>query len=294
MQALATWSFQPWLEGKNLYWSMTQHMLAAASMSLASQLRVMGPPRVYTDSLGKEILSRLCPQADYAVVYNGFFDQYSTDLFALAKIQTYADQTQPYCHVDLDWIWHSGPQAHWRDLDLVVHGWERLDTEKYERGQNRYYNLEARRHLLGLPQILHHPNPRAVAAPNMGLVYMRNMQLNRRYCDLVWQVIRDNPQEFGRDRADDALNICTVEQHFLGFVLGDMPQLRCDVVFPRRPEQPRMPINEIAVHFVGEMKMDRHLGARQYRDNLLNELASSQLIQDLAREIDSLRQSRDN
>lgn len=292
MQSISTWSFEPWIIGRGIHWTCTEHMLACAWASLESQSQYWTRPRVYTDTLGRDVLSKLWPHADYVVSYDGFFDHYSTDLFALAKIQTYTDQTQPYCHVDLDWIWHQPEPPHWRSLDLVVHGWERLDTEKYERGQNRYYNLEARRHLLRLPQILHHPEPRAVAAPNMGVVYMRNMQLNKTYTDLVWQIIKDNPQEFDRQRDLNGLHMCTLEQHVLGFVIDQDPTLACDVVFPRIPGKPRVPVNEQATHFVGEMKTDRYPGPAEYRQELLADKIESDLVQGLSRELEQERQKR--
>jgi len=266
-------------------------MLAIAWASLESQHRYCAQPRVYTDTLGRDVLRELYPLADYVVCLDGFFDQYSTELFALAKIQTYSDQTLSYCHVDLDWIWHQPPQPSWSNLDLVVHGWEALDTAKYEQGQRRYYNLEARRPYLKLPSLLHHPDPRSIPAPNMGCVYMQNMTLNRQYCDLVSQVMALNPQEFAPGRPPHSLNICTLEQHFLGFVIDADPDLRCDVVFPRVPGRPRVPVNEQATHFVGEMKGNRYPGPQYYRDELVRPYLTSGVVQRLAQDLETEKQA---
>lgn len=281
MNCLATWSFDPWLRSKSSIWATTEEMLAVAWASLHYSCQYVSKPRVYTDTLGQYVLSQLTDQAEYVRVLDGFYDAWHPDYFAMAKLATMADQKQPYCHTDLDWIWHQPPRP--SQADLVVHGWERLDTEAYHAlGLDQLYNLDQWVDRLELPSGVcwHGPNTRP--AVNMGCVIMLNLELNREYIELVDQIIEHNPQAF---LGHNKLGMCSLEQHVMGLLCHDRGY-DVDVIF--RGDYREFPTNAWATHFVGDLKSNRLTLSRQIRHRCIGARLTAR-VRALAKELDEER-----
>lgn len=243
MKVVATFCFQPFLNKAGSKWADTEHFLACAKASIEMANLHLGRPTVYTDSVGKKIFSKLSDKADYIVAYDNLYKEYPPELWALGKIFTYQQQTEPYIHFDLDLIVLSKLSSNLLDCDLLVQSKENI-WEKNEFMQQAY-PLHKIGHLFDLPLLFQRDNVNNIAPLNCGILYMNNMELNKLYTDTALDLVDRN---LNID-SGISLGMCVIEQQTLGILVNDMPHLKCNTMLAHWS----LPsFNKFFVHFGGD------------------------------------------
>lgn len=272
MKCVATWSFEPWFQRKGMPWTHVSDMLTMARCSIELVNKHYGRPTIYTDSFGKQVFSSITPHADFEVVYDNLYDNISPSLWALAKLKTYAAQTQPYLHFDLDFLFLEKMEDSLLDCDLLVHRFE--DLMEWPEISDPSYNIEKVKHYNKLPPCMLRDCINHIPAVNVGIMFMNNMELNKKYTDIALQMVNDNRHLFGTSRA---LQMCVIEQQTLGVLLHDNPQYICKTLMPTGWDHPV--VTSQFAHFVGaNYKTDDYEIVVELRKKLLRPWRSQQIV----------------
>lgn len=258
MTPVATWVFEPYLRKHANLWTRTSHMLAAARLAIDNVARIYGRPRVYTDTLGRDILSELSTNADYIVCYDGLFAQVSPRVWMYPKLLTYQQQTQRYFHFDLDLICLAPFTGNVFNANIVVQNTESVIDELTAKS----YNVDAVRDFYVLPEIYHRPDVEQVPVYNQGFFYIDDMGFNREYADTAIRIIQDN-QDAIRNR-EPVIGPCVIEQQTLGLMLRDRPDLRVETLVEHKVKLARW--NTEFVHYFGWAKNHDHPVAKKWHD----------------------------
>ena len=213
IKPVATWCFAPYLNKKSNLWSKPEYMLTAAVRSIELVAEHYGTPTIYTDSLGKEILSALTDKAIFLNVYDDIHKDLIDDVWIYSKILTYQAQTSPYFHFDLDLLCLRKFEDNIFDNDIVVHSSEDVT----EPDTVQCYNVAKVRDRYILPEIFDNPDIESIRSFNMGFFYIKDMTLNAEYCNLVLDIIEKNRLEFNNHMP--ILLPCAIEQQTLGLLL---------------------------------------------------------------------------
>lgn len=263
MKCIATWSFTPWLNSVGSGpWVQTEDMIACAVASIEAVHDIYSKPVIYTDTLGKEILSNLTNKADFINVYDDVYKNLTTSLWAYPKILTYADQTDTYFHFDLDFICkrHFGSKF---DCDVLFQVYENIGRMYDENKQiEEIYNLNVVGHLYKLPDIFHQPDANRLPVANLGCLYMNNKDFNKVYTDTVLKLINDNLEVFN---TRPALNICVVEQQTFSLLLHQRPDLKSNTIMSNAWGE--YPFNDDFIHFLGPWKKKDWTGVVELQNN---------------------------
>jgi hypothetical protein len=284
MKCVATWSFTPFLESRGSGpWDFTHDMLACSVASIEAIYNIYGKPIIYTDTMGKEILSDLTDKATYINVYDGIYNNLSTNLWAYPKLLTYADQIDTYFHFDLDFIVKKdfGSKFNCDVLFQVLEPIGRMFDEK--RNIHNIYNVSKVGHLYKLPEIFNKPNRDRISVANLGCLYMNNMKLNRIYTDTALKIVSDNIDVFN---TQPPLHICVVEQQTLSLVMDDMPELTFNTIMSN--EWGEYPFNDYFVHFIGPWKKKEYPGVIGLQDTHYGPLINDK-VKYYAKMLDDIR-----
>lgn len=196
-------------------WTRPEYMLTTAVRSIELVAEHYGTPTIYTDSLGKEILSALTDKAIFLNVYDDIHNNLIENVWIYAKILTYQAQTGPYFHFDLDLLCLQKFEDSIFDNDIVVHSSE--DVTQPDTAH--CYNVAEVRDRYVLPEIFNNPNLESIRSFNMGFFYIKDMALNSEYCNLVLEIIEKNRAEFNNHKP--ILLPCVIEQQTLALLLHD-------------------------------------------------------------------------
>lgn len=280
MKTLATWAFAPWLNNQGSHgWHSTAEQLACACASIAAINKHYSRPTVYTDTLGKEILSSITDLADFVVVYDDLYKTIPTNLWAYAKILTYAAQTEPYLHFDLDFIVRKPISID--DCDVMCQVMETMCDPRSARTLHKFYNLGALQYL-DLPDCLRRQPEEfdKIACPNLGIFYCKDMALNRDYTQTAEYYVRRNLNHA------KVLEMTSVEQQTLGVLLADRPHLKIKTLM--RSHWDQYPYDDNFVHFVGQWKQRRYPGVINLQDNTYGSYRDPKLFA-IAHRLDAMK-----
>lgn len=242
MKVVATWCSQPWLAGYGGKWVDQVYMFAAAKAAIHYAHKHFGRPLIYTDTLGKKILSSITDLADYEVCYDKLHTKTHRSLWAYAKILTYEAQKQPYLHFDLDFLFLEHPDPKMFMCDAMFQNIEALSAKEYD----IYYGAKKYMNTFKFPDVFNVPRLESVPTPNMGCVYIRDMDLNREYTSTVKQFVEDNKEMWSLPVRP---HMCIVEQQIMGLVMHRR-QTRFETLLPIGAT----PFTENVVHFMGAAK----------------------------------------
>lgn len=280
MKPIATWASAPWLDNKGSHgWHSTAEQLACARASIAAVNQHYGRPTIYTDTLGQEIFSEITDDADFVVVYDDLYKTIPTNLWAYAKILTYAAQTEPYLHFDLDFIVRKPIAVN--DCDILCQVLETMTSPDGQRSLHKFYNLAALQYL-NLPKELRKQPEEfdKIANPNLGIFYCGNMQLNKHYTDIAQALVNDNLNHA------KVLEMTAVEQQTLGVLLAQQPELKVKTLMQSHWTQ--YPYNDSFVHFIGPWKQRRYPGVINLQDHAYGAHRSPELFA-LAHRLDAMK-----
>lgn len=213
IKPVATWCFAPYLNKKSNLWSNTEYMLSSAVRSIELVAQHYSTPTIYTDSLGKEILSSLTNKAIFLDVYSNIYENLNQDVWVYAKLLTYKAQTEPYFHFDLDLLCLRKFEDSIFENDVVVQHTEYVTDPKIV----HCYNVSKVRDNYILPTIFDNPNIESITSFNMGFFYIKDMLLNSEYVNFALGIIENNRELF--NNGSPKLLPCVIEQQTLGLLL---------------------------------------------------------------------------
>lgn len=285
MIPVATWVFEPYLNRSSILWSLTSHMLVSAKLAIDNVYKLYGKPRIYTDTLGREILRQLTKNADYIVCYDNAFKEVSDHLWMYPKLLTYQQQTEAYFHFDLDLICFKHFSENIFSANVVAHNTEIVTEELFASA----YNLNDIKDYYLLPEIFYRSDVDQVPVYNVGFLYIDDLKFNREYADTAISIIDNNLDTINNRRP--MISPCTVEQQTLGLMLRDRPDLRVETLVDLPNKLTRW--NNEFIHFFAWGK--NHLDPRSKKWHELR-LAPyvDQKILSIARSIDYLIEFRKN
>lgn len=279
MKTLATWAFEPWLNNQGSHgWHSTAEQLACACASIAAINQHYSRPTIYTDTLGKEILSSITDLADFVVVYDDLYKRIPTNLWAYAKILTYADQNKPYLHFDLDFIVRKPISID--DCDVMCQVLETMISPDNKQTLHKFYNLAALQYL-DLPEVLR-KQPQdfdKIASPNLGIFYCGDMALNKQYTDTAQHYVEKNLNHA------KVLQMTSVEQQTLGLLLD---QHNSKVKTLMNSHWTQYPFSDSFVHFIGAWKQRRYPGVINLQDSTYGSYRDPKLMA-LAHSLDAMK-----
>ena len=273
LKPVATWSFEPWFEHPR--WLRTELMLACCRASVTSVAQYLGRPTIYCDSLTQEILGALDLDCELLAVYDGVFHRDGVDprWWMYPKLLTYAAQTQPYFHFDLDFvIKDSWPEWVW-DSVVGFQNFEELET------LSRFYITGPDEGGMILPQIFRRWRLTAIVPPNLGFVYQRDMEFNKLYSETALTAVRANGHRFPELASGKEAN-CVLEQQLLALLLREN-KIPCRAFLRDQRDH----INRHFHHYIGSAK--NLPMAAQHLEPLVDGR-----IRELARDLDQRRASR--
>lgn len=282
MKPIATWSFSPWLHGKgSSVWHTTVDMLSCAVASIESFNKIYGRPTLYTDTLGRNVFSQLTSNCDFVVEYDGIDNLVPPTLWAYSKVLTYSVQRDPYIHFDLDFIVHK--QLPFIDCDIGFQSMEHI----VKGNLTNIYNLGRVFEHYKLPSIF--PRTRKeldnVHCPNLGVLYMNNMKLNREYTETAMKLVELNKDVL---KTEHKLHICSVEQQTLGVVLQQHRKTVVKTLLNNHMTD--YPFNDNFVHFIGGWKQKKYPGVIDLQDKHYGHYKTGECIE-LAKFLDNLKYS---
>lgn len=280
MKPIASWSFSPWLHAKgSSVWHNTVDMLACFTASIESFNKIYGKPTLYTDTLGRNIIGQLTSNVDFVVDYDGIDNLVPPTLWAYSKVLTYQKQTEPYIHFDLDFIVHR--ELPFTDCDVGFQSFENI----VKGNLTNIYNLGRVFNHYKLPS--NFPNTRklldSVPSPNLGVLCMNDIKLNREYTDCAIKLVELNKDMFATEHK---LHICSVEQQTLGIVLQQYRKLRVKTLLENHMTD--YPFNDYFVHFIGGWKQKKYPGVIDLQDKYYGGYKTTVCIE-VARFLDNLK-----
>jgi hypothetical protein len=277
MHIISTWSFRPWLANCTHRWTRTVDMLAAMRAAAQQALRHDAGFSVYTDSASEPWLRRIMPKANLILAHDRAFAQVNFTFWAWPKILTYGLQTQPYQHIDLDFILGPAWQEPARDAAVVIQCWEDLTHAR----MSKFYNFSVLWPLYRIPAVLDCDFESPRRAANMGCVIMRDMAFNRDYVTAVTELVMNNLDQLN---CREALTMSSIEQETLGIMLDARPDLMVSAL--NTMQEP--PVNNAWMHFVGWWKNRSNPPADHLQSQFLSPLITPELEQ-IAHELDAAR-----
>jgi hypothetical protein len=291
MKCVATWSFEPWLNSSRdskQDWHSTSEMLSCFVASIESFNKFYSRPTIYTDSLGQQVLSQLTDKCDFVVAYDNLYDTIPSCLWAYSKILTYQKQNEPYVHFDLDFIIHSKLDV-LEDTDVAFQVFEEMiDPKTNDRTLRNVYNLGEHSKHYKLPNILCKSQQELdkIKCPNLGIFYIKDMELNREYTDLATRLVMDNIELFNTNKR---LNICSVEQQTLGILLHEHPEVTVKTLLNNHWTD--YPFTDSFVHFVGNWKQHNFPGVIELQNKYYGHVRSSKVDQ-IALKLDEIKKTK--
>ena len=269
MRPIATWSFAPWRRGLGTPWYRTDYFLACARASIEYMNRHYGRPVIYTDTLGKRVFSAITDCADYEVVDDDIEQQYPNTLWAMAKILTYQRQTEPYLHFDLDVLVLKPLRPELFDCDILAMAVENMETQDPVKAAQiaRVYNVPTVGQFYDLPEFMRDPDINHVSPVNAGLLYIRDMDLNRAYTQAALDIYNRHRDLF---RTDQRLHICVLEQQVLTMLArqrGSQVNTVLGSIFQGPIEEL---ISDEVVHFITFSKRAGYPRSQEYHTQYLD------------------------
>ena len=255
MKLIATWSFEPFLSGNGFPWLKTEHFLTTVKRSIDLAAEHYSKPTIYTDSLGCEVFSQLTTNANYVNVYDGIFEKHSLDhrIWILPKLLTYKEQTEPYLHFDLDFLFLKKLDEKYLETGVLVHNLEYTDHPQMK----EWYFFEDIRSQYILPEEYSNPNIDTIGIPNLGVLYLEDMAFNQEYVNAALDIIENNKQLL--NTAEKHLQVINIEQRLLG-LLFDKYSITPNVLLPRKVggmfDLDTTDHGEKFVHICGPLKWD--------------------------------------
>lgn len=245
MKIISTWLFDPWLSGHTQGWRRTVDMLAAMRASSSLAQRRLGSIAVHTNSLSAPWLKRILPGVELIVSHDDSHRFMPTNFYSWCKLWTWRLQTQPFLHLDLDFL--VGHQWPTRSVTQPLLGqwWENVTDTKAQ----DFYDWHQHGADLALPAGLLDIDP-AAPALNTGCLQCRDLVFMRDYVETVEDLVKIN--------AADQLPVTvpTLEQHVLGMMI-QRRGIECAVLIG--PDEKYMPVNNQFIHFLGRRWKDRDL-----------------------------------
>ena len=242
MKYIATFCFAPWINKKGSSdWHTTEDMLACFTSSIEHIYQLYNKPVIYTDTLGKNILSELTDKCHFEVVYDKLYDEIPTHLWSYAKVLSYSMQREPYIHFDLDFILLKKLST---QHDILFQVYEHI------LGTNLHnvYNLGRLHQHYVVPK--HFPTDRKTydetLCPNLGILYMNDMAINKEYTQTSINFVKDNIEVL---RGENKVHMCVVEQQILGIVLNRHKHIKVKTLL--NDHKTEYPFNDQFVHFIG-------------------------------------------
>lgn len=212
MKPVATWSFDPWFQ--KTYWKDTQLMVASMRASILSINEFFSKPKIYTDTLTKDVIDHLELNCDVVVAYDNIYQKDNVDLkfWMYTKLLTYQQQKESYFHFDFDFIVHKKIDESYFDTDLSFQ-----HLEEYPNGQ---VYLQHTDYEIFLPEIFYRYDLTKVLYPNLGFLYFRDMNLNQEYCNLAIEMVKRN-STYKFELPKNLFVNCIVEQQLLGLMIKE-------------------------------------------------------------------------
>lgn len=102
---IATWSFAPMLKGARLGSLPSKYDLLCflyLTEKCVESSKFLGEITIYTDSIGEALFTAMGIRNINC--YDGIYNEITEDLWAYPKILTYEQQSKPYIHIDLDFV----------------------------------------------------------------------------------------------------------------------------------------------------------------------------------------------
>ena len=224
MKLISSWSFEPYLSKEyGRAWSEEVYMWACARGSIESfsdnfNQKVL----MYTDSIGAEIFPML---SDKVECLNVFDDLHKTNdvhlsMFNYAKFHTYRAQIEPYLHFDLDLILHSKIPESFFETSI---SFEKEHIPNFSTDMKRAYNVSRFKDIFEFPECYHGKNdPDEYMCPNLGVLYMSDMNFNKLYCDQLFFWPDKYKQLMGtKNEYGELLTAAVTEQQPLGLLIHD-------------------------------------------------------------------------
>lgn len=196
---------EPTINGKGGSWETKSHWLGAVKLTLDNFKKYMGKNIIlYTDSVTEHVLSHITDNVDIINVYDNVFEDHDIplSLWNYAKLLTIRNQSEPFVHLDLDFVIKSPiPKSWYTDYDLSVQTIEDLgymDARSYGDCYRIIYNREYNKHLYKWSEWWDKPEHNRMYAVNSSFLCMNDMNLHKNYCDLVFEFIEDNKKEINK------------------------------------------------------------------------------------------------
>jgi len=241
VQPIVSWSFEPFKKSRS--WRKPELMLACAKQSLLSISRHYSTPIVYTDDIGKYILSILETDCQFDTVLEGCFKNIPTEFWIYPKLLTYSLQNRPYIHFDLDFIVHKQFHERLLSCDIAFQNFEPI-KETADAYITDMSNCD-----LILPDIFNKYHLDKINPPNVGFLLISNMDFNKKYSQAALSIINDNLNyDFSKTNNRYRVN-CIIEQQLLGLMLRT-----CGLTYMPFMDTIGNPRNQYFDHYLGELK----------------------------------------
>lgn len=240
MNPVATWSFEPWFKKTN--WNRTDLMVASMRASILNINEFYGKPKIYTDTLTKNVIDYLGLNCDVVVCYDNIYERDNIDIkfWMYTKLLTYQQQKESYFHFDFDFIAHKKFNKSYFDADL---GFQHL--EQYV--DNRVY-LNHTSYEICLPDIFYRHDLTKIRYPNVGILYFNDMKLNEDYCKLAIESVKRNSLQKDKLPKEKYIN-CILEQQLLGILIKERSSKYKTFI-----NHPYEALNDHFHHYIGKLK----------------------------------------
>lgn len=257
MKYVTTWSMEPFLNGSGTGWIEDEYLLASMVGSLRRVHKWTGEkPTLYADKVTSDIIKELSDDVIIEEMENVFEeDGVPHTLWSYAKQKTMSMQEEPYLHFDLDLHFKAPISPQKLDCDLLIQCYDDFelmqeDFDRMELGSlTQLYNYEAVKDIYKWEGWWNR-DWYAGRSANLGILGVQNMELNKRYSDLIFGWIDENREQLNR-YASHVPHPAFFEQQPL-IELADEMGLKTNTMFPNSVEY--SPAQHTFVHFVGQWK----------------------------------------
>ena len=294
MRFVASWSMEPYLKNVSGRWESTDMLLTAMVMCIDNIKKFYGRNLIlYTDSMTEHVLSELTDNVDIVNVYDDIFkkDNIPLSFWCYPKLLTFRAQTEPYVHIDLDFIIKRKFPDGWFDCDIFCQWYEDLtymDRSSDGICSDKLYNRERVKHLYEWSDWWDDPRHNNMYALNVGIMSIRNVDFNKLYCDTMFDFIDNNKDAMNQhDGTDMQIVPMVIEQQSL-YHLAVQEKQSIKTITRFFHDIPA-PVNRYFTHFIGDwMKCTDFSKGVEQREYLLKP-KMTQKINEMARYVDSER-----
>ncbi len=194
-------------------WYSTEFMLSFMVVSVLNTKKNFSKIEMITDSKSKIWIEKLnLPFDKISTELDEIDGKYSKNSWAVGKIKAYSIQNEPFIHIDLDVILFNGLSKSLLSKDVIIQNYEYLKNDIWSKFYLPFVDI-IESNCSDLPENF----SEKYRAFNMGIYGCNNLEVNKIYCDTVFNFLDKYEKSLYEKLILD--KICVVwEQYFCDLI----------------------------------------------------------------------------